>query len=190
MPVGISLGNSSFYHVTALFSLNMLSGADFLSSIDSEEESCSVTQLCVILCNPMDCSTPGFPVIHYFPEFSQTDVHWVGDAIQPFHPLSPSSHPALNLSHYQDLFHWVGSSHQVAKILEHHLQHQSEGEIAFFKIYLRQGWPGSGICSSSKLKTERHRGPPPLRRGVWLLLAFGPDIGDSWSLPDLGTYEK
>ena len=75
MPVGISLGNSSFYHVTALFSLNMLSGADFLSSIDSEEESCSVTQLCVILCNPMDCSTPGFPVIHYFPEFSQTDVH-------------------------------------------------------------------------------------------------------------------
>ena len=57
----------------------------------------SVTQSCPTLCNPMDCSTPGFPVLHYFPEFAQTHVHWVNDAIQPSHPLSPPSPPALNL---------------------------------------------------------------------------------------------
>ena len=142
-------------HVTALFSLNMLSRADFLSSTGSEEESCSVTQLCVILCNRMDCSTPVFPVFHYFPEFAQTDVRWVGDAIQPFHPLSPSSHPALNLPQYQDLFQWVSSLHQVAKVLEPQLRHQSEGEIAFYKIYLWQGWPGSGTCSSIMLTKQR-----------------------------------
>ena len=62
----------------------------------------------------MDCSTPGFPVLHYFPEVVLTHIHWVGDAIQPSPPLlSPS--PAFNLSQHQDLLQWVGSSHQVAK---------------------------------------------------------------------------
>ena len=61
-----------------------------------------------------DCM-PGFPVLLYFPEFAQTHIHWVGDAIQPSHPLSPTSPPALNLSQHQGLFQWVGSSHQVAK---------------------------------------------------------------------------
>ena len=65
--------------------------------------------------DPMDCSTPGFPVLQYLPEFAQTQVHWVGDAIQPSYPLSPSSPPALNLSHHQDLFQWVCSSHHLAK---------------------------------------------------------------------------
>ena len=58
---------------------------------------CSVTKSCVILCNPVDCSTPGFPVLHCLPEFSQSQVHWVGDAIQPSHPLLSTSPPALNL---------------------------------------------------------------------------------------------
>ena len=62
----------------------------------------------------MNCSTPGFPVLHYLPGFSQTCVHWVSNAIQPSHPLSPSS-PACNLSQYQGLFHWVRSLHHVAK---------------------------------------------------------------------------
>ena len=66
----------------------------------------------------MDCSTPGFPVHHQFPELTQTHVHWVGDVIQPPHPLSPRSPPAFNLSQHQGLFKWVSSSHQVAKILE------------------------------------------------------------------------
>jgi len=63
------------------------------------------------LCNPVDCSTPGFPVLHHLPELAQTHVHRVGDAIQPSHPLSPPSPPALNLSQHQDLFQWVSSSH-------------------------------------------------------------------------------
>ena len=75
------------------------------------------------LCNPMDCSTPGFPVLHHLPEFAQIHVYWVSDAIQPSYPLSSPSPPAFNLSHHQGLFQWVGSSHQVAKVLE--LQHQS-----------------------------------------------------------------
>ena len=80
---------------------------------------------CVRLCNPMDCSTPGFPVHCQLPEFTQTHAHWVSDAIQPSHPLSSPSPPAFNLSQHQGLFQWVSSSHQVAKVLEFQLQHQS-----------------------------------------------------------------
>ena len=74
---------------------------------------------------PLDCSTPGLPVHHQLPEFTQTHVHWVGDAIQPSNPLSSPSIPALNLSQHQGLFQWVSSLHQVAKVLEFQLQHQS-----------------------------------------------------------------
>ena len=78
----------------------------------------------VWLCHPMDCSTPGFRGLHCLLEFVQTHGHWVSDAIQPSHPLlSPSS--ALNLSQHQGLFQWVSSLHQVAKIWELQLQHQS-----------------------------------------------------------------
>ena len=70
-------------------------------------------------------SMPGLPVHHQLLEFTQTDAHWVGDAIQPSHPLSSLSPPALNLSQHQGLFKWISSSHQVAKVLEFQLQHQS-----------------------------------------------------------------
>ena len=69
----------------------------------------SFTQLCPTLCDPMNCSIPGLPVHHQLPAFTQTHVHWVGDAIQPSHPLSPPSPPALNLSPHQGLFQWVSS---------------------------------------------------------------------------------
>ena len=69
----------------------------------------SVAQSRLTLCNPMDCSTPGFPVYHQLPEFTQTLVHRVGDAIQPFHPLSSPSPPAFNLSQNQGLFQWACS---------------------------------------------------------------------------------
>ena len=82
-----------------------------------EGEIVVVKSLCPALCNPMDCSTPGLHVLRYLPELAQTHVHWVSDAIQPSHPLSSPSPPALNLSQYQGLFQWVGSSHQVAKVL-------------------------------------------------------------------------
>ena len=68
-------------------------------------------------CDPMDSSIPGFPVLHYLPEFAQTHVHWVSDAIQPSHPLPSPSPPALSLPQHQGLSQWVSSSHQGAKEL-------------------------------------------------------------------------
>ena len=85
----------------------------------------SVVQSYPTLCDPMNCSTPGLPVHHQLPEFTQTLVHRVSDAIQPSHPLSSPSPPALNLSQHQGHFKWVSSLHQVVKVLEFHLQHQS-----------------------------------------------------------------
>ena len=85
----------------------------------------SVAQLCPTLCDPMDCSMPGFLVYHQIQELAQIYVHWVGDAIQPFHLLSSPSPPAFNLSQHQGLFQWVSSLHQVAKVLELQFQHQS-----------------------------------------------------------------
>ena len=82
------------------------------------------------LCNPIDCSTPGFPVYHQLPQFAQTHVHWVSDAIQPSDPLSSPSPPAFNLSQHQGLFQEVSSSHQVTKVLEFHLNEYS-GLISF-----------------------------------------------------------
>ena len=76
----------------------------------------SVAQSCPTLCNPMNHSTPGFPVHHQLPESTQTHVHWVGDTIQPSHPLPSPSPPALKLSQHQGLFKWVSSLHQVANI--------------------------------------------------------------------------
>ena len=73
-------------------------------------------KLCLTLCDPMDCSTPGLPVRHHLPELVQTHVHWVGDAIQPSHPLSSPSPPAFNLSQHQSLFKWVSSSHHKSRI--------------------------------------------------------------------------
>ena len=75
---------------------------------------CWVAKSCPTLCNPMDCSMPGFPVLHRLPEFAQTHVHWVGDATQPSHPLSSPSPPAFNLSQHQSLFKCVSCLHQVA----------------------------------------------------------------------------
>ena len=98
--------------------VNLMSKITSLSS-----EFSSVTQSCLTLCNPMDCSTPGLPVHHQLLEFSQTHVHWVGDTIQPYYPLSSPSPPIFNLSQHQDLFQRVGSLDQVDKVWE--LQHQS-----------------------------------------------------------------
>ena len=85
----------------------------------------SVTKSCSILCDRMDCSMTGFPVLHYLLEFAQTHVYWVHFVIQPSQPLLPPSLLALNLFHHQGLFQWVGSLHQVAKVLELQFQHQS-----------------------------------------------------------------
>ena len=78
----------------------------------------SVAQLCPTLCDPVNRGTPGLPVHHQLPEFTQTHAHQVGDAIQPSHPLSSPSPPAPNPSQHQGLFQWANSLHEVAKVLE------------------------------------------------------------------------
>ena len=97
---------------------------------------CAVTQSCLTLCHPMDCSTPGFPVPHCLPEFAQTHVYLVSDAIRSSHPLLSPSPPAFNLSQHNGLFQGVGCLHQVAKVLE--LQHQSFQWI--FRVSFRTEW--------------------------------------------------
>ena len=93
--------------------------------IDKSVQFSSIAQSCPTFCNPMNHSMPGLPVHHQLSEFTQTHVHWVGDAIQPSHPLSSPSPPALSLSQHQGLFKWVSSSHQVAKVLAFQCQRKS-----------------------------------------------------------------
>ena len=99
-------------------------------------------QSCLILCDPMDCSTPGFPIHHQLPELTQNHVHWVSDG-HPTISLSSPSPPAFNLSQHQGVFQWFSSSHQVAKVLE--FQHQSFQWI-FRTDFLYNGLVGS-LCS-------------------------------------------
>ena len=89
----------------------------------TKQKRCSVAQLCLTLCSPMDWNMPGFFILHYLLEFPQIHVHWVDNSIQPFHPLPSPTPPALSLSQHQGRFQWVGSLHQVVKVLE--LQCQS-----------------------------------------------------------------
>ena len=118
-----------------------------------------VTQLCWTLCDPMDCSRPGSPVLHHLLKVAQTHVHWV-NAIQPSHPLLSPSPPAFSLSQHQGLFQWVGSSHQVAKGLKLQLHHQSfqwifrAGEDDHLQIQCvwwrgNSGLPWPPLCSLS-----------------------------------------
>ena len=126
-----------------------------------------VTQSCPTLCNPMDCSSPGFPVLQNFPEFAQTHVHWVGDVIQPFHPLSSPSPLALHFSQHQGLFQWVGSSPQVGpKFWSFNLSISPSNEysglisfrIEWFDLLAVQGTLKSLQHHSSKpLQSEGHK---------------------------------
>ena len=109
-----------------------------------------VAQSYPTLSDSMDCSTPGFPVHRQLPEFAQTHVHWISDAIQPSHSLSSPSPPALILSQCQGLFKWVSSSHQVAKVLELQLQHQSF-QWGLISLLSKEH---SRVFSSTSLKTS------------------------------------
>ena len=106
---------------------------------------CSITKSCLKLCNPMNYSTPGFPVLHYFPEFAQTHVHWVSDTILPSHPLLPPFLSALDLPQHQGLFQWVISLHQGVYVLDLQLQHQPFQWI--FRVDFLQGWLVLSPCS-------------------------------------------
>ena len=126
---------------------------------------CSVTQSCLTLCDPMDCSTPGLLVHHQLPGLAQTHVHWVGDAIQPSHPLSSPSPPAFNLSQHQGLFQWVSSSHQVAKVLELELQHQSFQCI--FRVDFLYNWLVWSPCSP---RDPQESSPAPQSKSICSLV--------------------
>ena len=102
----------------------------------------SVAQSCPTLCNPMEYSRPVFPVHHQLLELTQTHVRRLSDAIQPSHPLSSPSSPDFNLSQHQGLFKLVSSSHQMAKVLEFQLQHQSF-QWMFRTDFLEDGLVGS-----------------------------------------------
>ena len=124
----------------------------------------------------MNRSTPGLPVYHQLPEFTQTHVHQVGDTIQLSHPLSSPSPPAPNLSQHQGLFQWVSPSHEVAKILEFQLQHESF-----------QSTPRTDLQSCTTLCDPMDCSPPGSsvgfsRQGYWSGLPF-PSPGD---LPNPG----
>ena len=123
LPVNQNFGNSycAFGLLTVLFSdvTRWLSAGSLLVLISIQIR--SVAQSCPTLCDPMNPSTPDLPVHHQLPEFTETHVHLVSDAIQPSHPLSSPSPPAPNPSQHQSLFQWVNSSHEVAKVLEFQL---------------------------------------------------------------------
>ena len=135
---------------------------------------CSAAKSCPTICNPMDGSTPGSPVLHYLPELAQTHVHWVSDVIQPSHPLSPPSPPTLNLSQHLGLFQWVGSLHQVAKVLELQFQHQSFHWI--FRVHFLRDWLVWSPCSP---RDSQESSPAPqfkLINSLVLSLLYGPNL--------------
>ena len=121
----------------------------------------SVTQLCSTLCDPMNCGTPSLPVHHQLLEFTQTHVHWVGDAIQPSHLLLSPSSPTFTLSQHQGLFQRVSSSCQMAKVLEFQLQHQAFQWI-FRADFLHDGLAESPCC----LRDSQESSPTPQFKSI------------------------
>ena len=138
-----------------------------LASMGSVQFS-SVAQSCPTLWDPMKGSTSSHPVHRQLPEFTQTHVYWVDDAIQPSHPLSSPFPPAFNLSQHQALFKWVSSLHQVAKVLEFQLQRQSFQWI-FRTHFLKNGLVGSPCSTKDTLEFS----PTPRLKSIsFLPLSF------------------
>ena len=139
----------------------------------------------------MKCSTPGLPVHHHLREFTQTHVHQASDAIQPSHPLSSPFPPAPNPSQHQSLFQWVNSSHEVAKVLEFQLQHQSFQRTPRTEL-LQNGLIGSP-CT---LKDSQESSPTPQFKRInssALSLLHSPiltSIHDHWKNHSLYSQQK
>ena len=150
LKVRFNLGNSDIilnililkpYSIQPLFISTLLYIYAYFSTVFIYISFSSVQSLsCVWLCcDPMNCSTPGLPVHRQLPEFTQTGVHRVSDASQPSHPLSSPSPPDPNPFQHQGLFQWVNSSHEVARVLEFQLQHQSFQWTPRTNLLWRQG---------------------------------------------------
>ena len=135
----------------------------------------------------MDCSTQGFPVYHQLLEFTQTHVQWVGDAIQPSHPLSSPSPPTFYLSQYQGLLKWVSSSHQVAKILEFIFNISPSNEYPG-PISFRMDWlDHPQVPSLSSLRTELYDPKAFIAHAALLHQAFA-IVQYSPLLPPVGVW--
>ena len=115
---------------------------------------------CVQLYNPMDCSMPGLPVLHQFLEFTQTHVHWVGDAIQQAHPRPSPSPSAINLSQHRGLFQWVTSSHQVAKYWSFSFSSSPSNEYSGL-ISFRMDWLDLLAVQGTLKSFLQHHSPKP-----------------------------
>ena len=135
-------------------------------------------------CDRMNCRRPGFPVHHQLLELAQTYIHWVGDAIQPPHPLSSPSLPAYNLSQHLGLFQWVSSWHKVAKVLEFQLQHQSFQWI--FRTYFLWDWLVGCPCSP---RDSPESSPTPSSREyiLWCSAFFIVQLSPSYGVEFLWT---
>ena len=116
----------------------------------------SVTQSCPTLCDPMNHSMPGLPAHHQLPEFIQTHVHRVTDAIQPSHPLSSPSPPASNPSQHQSLFQWVNTSHEVAKVLEFSFSIIPSKEIPGLISFRMDWWDLLAVQGTPKRLLQHH----------------------------------
>ena len=148
------MGRKCIYTYMALYSEKFFSCLELSNFVQFSSVQFSwVAQSCPTLWDPMDCSMPGLPVYHQLPEPTQTHVHWVGDAIQPSHPLSSPSPPALNPSQHQGLFQWVSSSHEVAKYwsFSFSISPSNEYSISWFPL----GWTG-WISLQSKGLLQHH----------------------------------
>ena len=140
---------------------------------------------CPTSCNSMYRSMPGLPVHHQLPEFTQTHVHRVGDAIQPSHPLSSPSPPAPNPSQHQGLFQWVSSLHEVVKVLEFQLQHQSFQWTPRTDL-LQDGLVGSP-CSP---RDSQESSPAPQFKSISVKLGGSSHFLLQWAKrEDIGTME-
>ena len=142
---------------------------------------CLFTKLYPTPCDSMDCSTPGFPVLQYLPEFAQTHVHWVGGTSHPSHPLSPLSPPALNLSQYQSLLQWAGSFTSGGQ----NIRASTSSAVLTMNI---QGWfpVGLAVWTPCGPKDSQESSPAPELKNISSLmfsLLYGPpltSIHDYW----------
>ena len=145
-----------------MLSTAILPRARFFSNLSFYLLCCLVAQSCMTLREPMDCSTPGFPVLHYFPEFAQIHVYWVSDAIQPSHCLPPSS-LAFSVYQHQGLFQWLSSLLHMAKALELQLQHQSFQWIFSYSVWISFRLTGlislqsKGLSRSLQTTVQKHQ---------------------------------
>ena len=176
----VSDGNEIWIQASSFHFLTQISGC-----VSSSASSCLVLKLVqllshVRLCNPMDCSTPGFPVHHQLPELAQIHVHRVSDAIKPPHSLSSLSPPAFNLSQHQGLLQWVSSSYHVAKVLEFQLQNQLFQWI-FKTEFLYDGLVGSPSVQGTLKSLLQHHNSKHQFFGAQLSLWFNSHI-HTWLL--------